>query len=283
MSARSRVATCSAVKVSYLIAVKNKANTIASCLESILKQKPDEVVVIDGWSTDGTWELVKKCKVICERDTGAGLASARNIGLSRCTGDYIVVIDGDQWVERDFDMKLKVALESNPCDAVFCVDKWVGCSIWAKAQQRLWEISSTFRPARVKRPRVFRRSILSSVGCYSENFHSLEDTDLHQKLRKKSAHFCHSKIILFSDATHISVLSQYMRGVWYGSSLRKYFISHRCDYEHITSIAPLGFFTDFFMAFAILATTRRVKVALASLVLRFSWSIGWLVGVLRSL
>src|SRR4051812_15611125 len=79
--------------------VRDEARCIVRCLESV-RDVVDEMVVVDTGSTDDTVSLAE--------GTGATVyhfawvddfAKARNVALTHCTGDWILVLDADEWLE----------------------------------------------------------------------------------------------------------------------------------------------------------------------------------------
>lgn len=94
------------IKVSIITVTYNVVNTIEQTINSVLSQSYDniEYIMVDGMSTDGTWEKICKYKdrisvLIHEKDNG--LYDAMNKGISRATGDIIGIINGDDWYEQD--------------------------------------------------------------------------------------------------------------------------------------------------------------------------------------
>lgn len=95
--------------VTIIVTVYNKQNYIRKCLLSILNQgyKNINVLVIDDGSTDDSAEAIKS---ICNHDTrfnyyyqeNRGVSSARNYGLSKAKGKYVLFIDGDDFVDSDY-------------------------------------------------------------------------------------------------------------------------------------------------------------------------------------
>jgi len=55
-------------KVSVVVCVKNEENKIKNCLNSIKKNKPDEIMVIDGDSKDKTFDIAKHFKMLEEKN-----------------------------------------------------------------------------------------------------------------------------------------------------------------------------------------------------------------------
>lgn len=88
------------MKISIITIVYNRKSVIADCIESVLKQKCDnlEYVIIDGGSTDGTQEIIEsyKDKIDCyisEKDDG--IFNALNKGVQNSTGDVVGILNSD--------------------------------------------------------------------------------------------------------------------------------------------------------------------------------------------
>lgn len=114
------------VKFSIIIPVFNIKQYLIECIESVLNQKYEnyEIILVDDGSTDGSAELCdnyskiyKSIKVI-HKDNG-GLSDARNTGLANAKGEYIVFIDGDDFIEKNTLKKFnETIIESNHPDIV---------------------------------------------------------------------------------------------------------------------------------------------------------------------
>ncbi|WAC41944.1 glycosyltransferase family 2 protein [Pedobacter sp. SL55] len=94
-------------KLSVITIVYNNAAAIERTMLSVLNQsyKNIEYVVIDGASTDGTLQIIKKyenrlAKLISEKDKG--IYDAMNKGLTQATGDYVLFMNsGDEIYDLD--------------------------------------------------------------------------------------------------------------------------------------------------------------------------------------
>lgn len=94
--------------VSIIVPVYNVGAFARPCIESLLSQtyKNIEVLVIDDGSTDDTVEVVRAAASddprlrVLNKENG-GLSSARNFGTARCTGDYIMYVDGDDLISSE--------------------------------------------------------------------------------------------------------------------------------------------------------------------------------------
>ena len=84
--------------VSVVIPTLNEAGNILEIVTTIRKELgyPNEIIIVDGDSTDGTKEIVKDtnfCRLIVEPRRGYGLAL--RTGIKNAKGDIIVMVDGD--------------------------------------------------------------------------------------------------------------------------------------------------------------------------------------------
>lgn len=94
-----------ALTLSIIIPAYNEENYLRSSLESIRKQtvKPDEVIVVDNNSTDGTIKIARSfpfVTVVTEKKQG--VVHARNKGFNAAKGNIIGRIDADTVLERDW-------------------------------------------------------------------------------------------------------------------------------------------------------------------------------------
>jgi len=92
------------MKVSVVLIAYNIAEKIDSCLNSVLNQNftDYEVIVVDDGSTDDTVRRVKGYPVKLIEQANLGPAGARNTGAEVSKGDFIIFLDGDCIVQRDF-------------------------------------------------------------------------------------------------------------------------------------------------------------------------------------
>jgi len=82
-------------KVTVIIPTLNEVECIESVLKELMQTDVDEILVVDGYSNDGTPELVKKLgfKVIMQE--GKGYGNAVKTGLKNAQGDIIIPMDAD--------------------------------------------------------------------------------------------------------------------------------------------------------------------------------------------
>lgn len=98
------------MKISVIIPVYGAEKTIEKCVNSIIANNYDdmEIILVEDCSKDNSWikcqELaIKYDKVICIRnEVNRGVSYTRNQGLTRATGQYIVFIDSDDWIDENY-------------------------------------------------------------------------------------------------------------------------------------------------------------------------------------
>jgi GT2 family glycosyltransferase len=93
--------------VSVLITTYNSARFLKTCLESLLQQvyKPLEVIVVDNASSDGTRDLLAKAGPevrVIHNDTNIGFAAAQNQAARLAKGSWLLSLNPDVVLSRDF-------------------------------------------------------------------------------------------------------------------------------------------------------------------------------------
>lgn len=117
----------SIVKVSLIVPVYNVAQYLRQCLDSIISQsyKNLEIILIDDGSIDGS-EFI--CDEYCKIDTrvkvihqcNQGISGARNTGIDNASGDYLIFVDSDDYVDSDFIGTLLKCVQDSNCMIAEC-------------------------------------------------------------------------------------------------------------------------------------------------------------------
>ena len=95
-------------KVSIIVPIYNASKTIKRCINSIIYQtyyNIEIVLVNDGSSDDSVFicesfsQNDKRVKVINQKNSG--VSTARNTGIENSTGEWLMFVDSDDWLEKD--------------------------------------------------------------------------------------------------------------------------------------------------------------------------------------
>lgn len=116
-----------AEKVSVIVPVYNTAIYLPRCIESIINQtyKNIEIIIVNDGSTDSSASIIQKYqlddnRIIVLNKNNGGLSSARNFGIEHASGEYILHVDSDDWIESYMCEYLVNEASSNNADIVVC-------------------------------------------------------------------------------------------------------------------------------------------------------------------
>ena len=87
--------------ISVTICTLNEEQNIRECLESVIKENPHEIIVIDADSTDKTKEIIKDYNVKLINVEKKGLAYQRKIGIEEVKTEYVCILDADHRLKKD--------------------------------------------------------------------------------------------------------------------------------------------------------------------------------------
>jgi glycosyltransferase involved in cell wall biosynthesis len=174
--------------IDVIVPFFNSELFIERCIRSILNQNLDRnlfnVVFIDDGSTDGSKELVlkylyefKHSSLILNKHN-IGLPASLNVGINKSDSKFIVRIDSDDYVNKNFISSLVNKIKDNEFDAIACdyfivddlenkiskencMEKPIGCGI------------------------IFSRKNVIDIGMYNEKFLLHEDAEFRVRFLQK--------------------------------------------------------------------------------------------------
>lgn len=113
------------MKFSLIIPVYNIEKYILKCLTSIYKQNYNnyEVIIVNDGSLDNSEKIIndfikdkKQFKLYTK--VNGGLSDARNYGVTKAKGDYLIFIDGDDYIENNLLQKINKVIDEEGYDVI---------------------------------------------------------------------------------------------------------------------------------------------------------------------
>ena len=103
-------------KFSIVIPVYNVEKYIKRCLDSVFNQsfKDFEVIVVNDGTKDNSMDIVENYDVKIITQKNQGLSVARNTGVKKAKGEYIIFLDSDDYIEKDLLKNINKSLDNNP-------------------------------------------------------------------------------------------------------------------------------------------------------------------------
>lgn len=112
-------------KFSIILPVYNTEKYIKECVDSVLAQTfhDYECIVIDDGCTDNSIQIIEKCigdnkKFHIYHENNSGLSVARNFGISKAEGEYLVFLDSDDFLDKNALNILNSELNSRDIDVI---------------------------------------------------------------------------------------------------------------------------------------------------------------------
>jgi glycosyltransferase involved in cell wall biosynthesis len=183
---RNSTPTATSQDVSVVVLTKNSAPTIKACLDSVLLERPKEVIAVDAQSTDGTLSILEGYDVRVFVDTLKSFGHSRQVGVEVATAGYVMFVDSD------------VVLVTGCIQRMLCeLNKygWVGIHARVLSAENVsyWESSEDdsflsfygmVRPSRQisTTAALFRRDVLLRYPFDSFFLEAAEDVDLCRRL-----------------------------------------------------------------------------------------------------
>ena len=200
--------------LSVIIPNYNKVQYLNKCIESVINQtlKPDEIIIVDDCSTDGSQILISGLKEKYDiiksiyLDKNAGVSNARNVGLNAASSEYVSFLDSDDYYYADYKLEKEMALIKEydmkgqdivSYSAMVIVSEYDN-PLYIPVLKKPWYLNgnifvqfvSRIKTETIPRDYIVKKSVIEEVGAYSFPKNLYEDLDLLFRLSKKVPFYC---------------------------------------------------------------------------------------------
>lgn len=184
--------------VSVIIPTYNRAHLIGATIASVLEQTYSdfEVIVVDDGSTDQTELVISRIsdsRLRYVRQPNCGRSKARNHGLSLARGKYITFLDSDDlYLPGKIELQVNYLVSHPDVGMVYtsahCINEqgaMLKHNYIAAESGYIYEDIAFFTPVTITLPTVMTyKKVMENVGCFDENMHRFEDTDMWRRISK---------------------------------------------------------------------------------------------------
>jgi glycosyltransferase involved in cell wall biosynthesis len=202
--------------VSVVIPCFNHGHFLAAAIESCLQQSYPrvEIVVVDDGSSDNTQEVARRYDgVRYVRQENGGLAAARNTGIRRSNGEYLMFLDADdRLVPEAVRLNVELLERCHECAFVSGEHCYIGVegrrtNEWARPVVQEQHYAALLRSNYIgcHAAVTYRRSVFQAVGGFDAGLTCCEDYDIYLRIARR-----------FPVRAHGELVAEYRR---YGSSM----------------------------------------------------------------
>ena len=182
-------------KASVIIPVYNAEKTLRRCVESIVlgQERNIEVILVDDCSNDRSGELCLKLTqefsnvTAVQNERNSGVSLTRNRGLEFAQGDYVLFVDSDDWVSKQYARTLICLAESYPAALPICGQHFIdevhkakrdytwddnAGAVTVVPNSRFFELSDKFLLQQLWN-KVFRRDVIEAFNIRFDEAQSM--------------------------------------------------------------------------------------------------------------
>ncbi len=207
--------------VSVVVVTKDIVRTIEACLRSIRAQTwPQvELIVIDNFSTDGTWEISEQLADVAIQ-AGPERSAQRNLGTEKASGEWVLWIDADMELPPTIIERAMERADEAGADAVFIPENTIGDGYWTAC--RALERSCCVEEILVQSPRLVRRRYLLDTGGFLESLAGTEDAELRTRMIADGCTLAWIPDEIVHDEGHLTFGGIIQKRYYYGRGLKRY-------------------------------------------------------------
>lgn len=209
-------------KVSIIVPIYNVEKYLEECIDSLIKQtyRNIEIILVDDGSKDSSGIICDKYakidnRVVVIHQENGGLSSSRETGIVAASGDYIMIVDGDDWIEHNtIESCIKELNHNSTIDCVLFsyVKEFPKNSVY----MHIMDNSKTFSPEEAEE-KVYRRlfGLSGKELCHPERMDNIVSCcmKLYRADIARKGRFFDNRIVGSSEDTLFNMYALYNCGV----------------------------------------------------------------------
>lgn len=177
------------MKLSVIVCVRNEENRLRDCLDSIFLNNPDEVILVDGNSTDKTLDIARQfpqIKIIESKNSS--LTRDRQIGIDAARNELVAMIDADHRLVKGDLASLMKDMEEFQFDIVQSgLVSHVIHGFWDAAEEETWALTQNIPGQRTMigtAPAIYNKKVFDYARFSDHITATIDDTDFSYRLSK---------------------------------------------------------------------------------------------------
>ncbi|MCW4048004.1 MAG: glycosyltransferase [Candidatus Bathyarchaeota archaeon] len=287
-------------KITVGMCLKNSELTVKEALDSVLNQdfphELIEIIIVDGYSRDKTLEIVRgsignadiQTKIFQENQ---GLGKARQMVVDEALGDYIVWVDGDMVLSKEF-LRKQFEFMNRNLDAGIAKGKY-GVNLnrchesLVAALENVEFLVHTMSEGKTSAKSlgasgcIYRTEAIRGVGGFDTSIKGAgEDNDVEYRMRV-SGWSIYITAALFYEKRRQTWSALWQEYFWHGYGWPSLLRKNRASVDLLKFLPPVAVMAEFLRLPKAYFLTRQKKVLLLPLHYAFKRT-AWILGLIRS-
>lgn len=211
---------------SAIVCTLNSDKNIVKCLKSLKNNCVEEIILVDGRSKDDTLSLAKKYCTKILFDNKSGLGNARNMGIKKSSGKFILNCGPDNILPKGSLKMMIKCLDKPNIAGVGAQTKVLGRNYFSWSMN-LYKKARFYHGQRevIGTPTLFHSKILKKY-LYNKKSTFSDDAELCNRLKKFGYKFWISRALVFERKTN-SLIDIIKRWKMYGVSDYEIYLSNK--------------------------------------------------------
>jgi glycosyltransferase involved in cell wall biosynthesis len=219
-------------KLTVIICILNEENRLKECLDTVVKNNPNEIIVVDGGSKDKSIEIAKSydyIKII--ESSNSNLTRDRQKGIDAASNEYIALIDADHRLEDDSLDKLVQEMKKYSFHiGQSQLKSYINYSWLNKAEEEMWDLTHNESGPRNMigvAPAIYKKEVFNKVKFDDNITKTIDDTDFIYRLSLHNE-FKYGILDTKVAQLHEPSFSSYMKKFkWYGIGDGEFCFKHK--------------------------------------------------------